>query len=289
MKNFIIRIVFVGITVPILFLIALFIPWMDHAPIALIVLAFTIGASFELRRIMEPSGSAGRTFITAVLSSAPPLTVYIVRLVGSGNNIFESWLAPLAVVMLAGFIVCALPLAFPGKVESISTSVSKASSNAFYLLYPGALSSAMIVILGAPNGAGTLVVWFALIVFGNDSLAWLAGVTLGRMRGIFPVSPKKSFEGFVAGMAGSLGSALLGPIMFPGLVPREWLTLTLLGLACGAAVVTGDLFESALKRSACVKDSGTIVPGRGGILDSFDSLLFAAPVFVAIIAMMDLV
>ncbi len=288
MKNFFIRIVFVGIAVPILFMIALFVPWMDHAPIAIIILAFTLGASFELKRIMEPSGDSRRTLIAALLSISPPVTVYAVRLTGFGSNLLESWLAPLAIVMFAGFIVCAVPLAFPRRVESIPTSSHQASANTFYLMYPGALSSAIIVILGAPKSAGYLVVWFALIVFGNDSLAWLAGVTLGRLRGIFPVSPKKSLEGFLAGMAGSMGASLLGPVMFPGLVPRQWLTLALLGFASGIAVVTGDLFESALKRSASVKDSGSIVPGRGGMLDSFDSLLFSAPVFVSFIAFMGL-
>ncbi len=288
MKNFIIRIVFVCIAVPILFILALFVPWMDHAPIALIVLAFTIGASLELRRIMEPSGGRWRTVQSVVLSAAPPVTVYVVRLAGYGSNLAESWLAPLAIAVGTGFIVCAIPLAFPRKLESIAASASHASANAFFLLYPGALSSAIMVLLGAPEGAGTLVVWFAVIVFGNDSLAWLAGVTLGRIRGIFPVSPKKSLEGFLAGMAGSVGAALSGPLLFPAVVPRAWLTLSILGLASGLAVVTGDLFESALKRSASVKDSGSIVPGRGGMLDSVDSLLFAAPVFTAFMALIGL-
>jgi phosphatidate cytidylyltransferase len=288
MKNFVIRIVFVGITVPILFALALFVPWMDHAPLALVVLVFTVGASFELRNIMEPAGGPLRIVISAVLSAAPPLTVYVVRIAGIGSNLAESWLAPLAAVMVAGFLISAIPLAFPGKLDSIPASVGNASSNSFYLLYPGALSSAIIVILGAPDGAGSLVVWFALIVFGNDSLAWLAGVTLGRKRGIFPVSPKKSLEGLLAGMTGSIAAALLGPIIFPEVIPGNWPVLALLGLASGACVVAGDLFESALKRSASVKDSGSIVPGRGGMLDSFDSLLFTAPVFATFAAFMGL-
>jgi len=109
-------------------------------------------------------------------------------------------------------------------------------------------------------------------------------VTLGHKRGIFTVSPNKSLEGLLAGMAGSVGFAFLGPVLLPGIVPRSWPTLLALGLACGVAVVAGDLFESAIKRSAGVKDSGSIVPGRGGILDSFDSLLFAAPVFIGVLA-----
>jgi len=284
MKNFATRITFVGIAVPALFALAIYVPFMNHAPIALIALLFTIGSSIELQRMLEPGAGMGRTIAAAVLGALPPVAVYAMRLVTPGASLAESWLAPLTLVIIAAFVITSVPMAFPARAETIAGSIRRASSNALYLVYPGSLSTAMIVILGVPENSGFLLVWFALIVFGNDSLAWLAGVTLGRHRGIFAVSPNKSLEGLVAGVAGSVGFALAGPFMFPGVVPRAWFTLVMLGLACGAAVVTGDLFESAIKRAAGVKDSGSIVPGRGGILDSFDSLLFAAPVFAGILA-----
>ncbi|MBN2874361.1 MAG: phosphatidate cytidylyltransferase, partial [Spirochaetales bacterium] len=173
-------------------------------------------------------------------------------------------------------------------VDTVSLTILKVTRNALYMLYPGALSSAIVIILAAREFSGSLLIWFALIVFGNDSFAWLAGVTLGRKRGIFTVSPNKSLEGLIAGMAGSIGFAMAGPILFPEAIPPRWLALAILGVAVGIAVVSGDLFESALKRSAGVKDSGSIIPGRGGVLDSYDSLLFAAPVFCGIAVMMGL-
>lgn len=284
MTNFVTRILFVGAAVPVLFALAVYVPFMDHMPLAALVLAFAAGSSVELRRMVEPAAGKGRSVVAALLGTLPGAAVYAFRLSRPDVGLAGSWLAPLSAVSIGAFMVSAIPIALPRKSRSVPSSVSTAVSNAFYLLYPGALGSAIIVILGSTAESGLLLVWFATVVFGNDSLAWLAGVTLGRRRGIFTVSPNKSLEGLVAGMAGSIGFAFLGPVLLPGIMPWSWPTLVGLGVGCGVAVVVGDLFESAVKRGAGIKDSGSIVPGRGGILDSFDSLLFAAPMFVGILA-----
>ncbi len=284
MSNFATRILFVGAAIPALFALATYVPFMDHLPLAILVLAFAAGSGVELRRIVEPSAAKPRTVLAALFAALPSAVVYAVRQARPEAGLAASWLAPVAGVSIGLFLISALPIALPRKADNVRASVAIATANAFYLLYPGALASTIIVILGSTAESGLLLIWFATVVFGNDSLAWLAGVTLGHKRGIFTVSPNKSLEGLLAGMAGSVGFAFLGPVLLPGIVPRSWPTLLALGLACGVAVVAGDLFESAIKRSAGVKDSGSIVPGRGGILDSFDSLLFAAPVFIGVLA-----
>jgi phosphatidate cytidylyltransferase len=269
----------------VLFALAIFFPFMNHAPIALLSIAFTIGSSVELQKMLEPTAGKVRSLVAMMLGALPSFAVYGARLAFTDASLATTWLAPIAIMAMAAFLVSAVSMALPAKTDTIPSTIQRASANALYLIYPGFLSTPIIVILGIPEGAGYILVWFALIAFGNDSLAWLAGVTLGRRRGIFAVSPNKSLEGLIAGIAGSLGFALSGPLLFPAYVPRDWFILTVLGLSCGVAVVLGDLFESAIKRSAGVKDSGSIVPGRGGILDSFDSLLFAAPVFAGILAL----
>lgn len=285
MNNFISRILFVGIAVPLLFALALFVPWMNHAPIALILLAFTAGAAIELKALVEPGSGSSVSIVAVSLALLPPVAVFAAGLALDPAGPDRAWLAPLAASMMAGFIVAAAPLAFPKSSESIAASTAKAAARALYLLYPGALSSAIIALLAAPVYSGRLLIWFALIVFGNDSLAWLIGVTMGKRRGIFAVSPNKSLEGLVAGMAGSVAASVAGPLLVPSIASVPWPVLVVLGLVTGAAVVAGDLFESSLKRAAGVKDSGTIVPGRGGVLDSFDSLLYAAPVFASFAAL----
>jgi len=286
MNNFITRVVFVGIALPVLFAVAIFLPHFNHATIALLALVFSVGSVLELRRIVEPTGGMYRDAAAVLFAALPSTVVFFSRLSMRGAGLASSWLSPLAIVCLLLFMSSAFPIAFPRRPESVKSSIAVMGANALYLLYPGALSTAIIVILGAQNGPGLMLMWFALIVFGNDSLAWLAGVTLGKHRGIFAVSPNKSLEGLVAGMSGSIGFSYAGAFLFPSVVPRNWLALGIIGMACGIAVVVGDLFESAIKRAGSVKDSGTIVPGRGGMLDSYDSLLFAAPVFAGILGML---
>jgi phosphatidate cytidylyltransferase len=114
-----------------------------------------------------------------------------------------------------------------------------------------------------------------IIVMAGDTAAFYVGSTLGK-RKLYPiVSPKKSVEGMIGGLAGScVGTLIAGATFFP--------ELTVAGAIATALIVgllgqLGDLFESLLKRSFGVKDSGNIFPGHGGMLDRLDSVLFAAP------------
>ncbi len=285
MNNFVIRVLFVLVSVPLLFALILFVPFMNHLPVVVLLFLFTAGSSLEMRRMVEPAARKSRDVSALILGVLPSLATFLARLAWPDASLAVSWAAPVMASITTAFLVTALPLALPPRPDSsIPETVHRASANALYLFYPGVLASAMIAMLGAPENAGLIVVWFALIVFGNDSLAWLAGVTLGKKRGIFAVSPKKSLEGLIAGLAGSLLVAFAGPLICPSAIPRNWPLLALVGIACGVSGVIGDLFESAIKRSAGIKDSGTIIPGRGGILDSYDSLLFTAPVFAGILA-----
>jgi len=121
----------------------------------------------------------------------------------------------------------------------------------------------------------SILVLFAIIWLG-DSLAYYGGRAFGRHPLAPSVSPKKTIEGAIAGLIGSiLGGALMGA----WLLEQPWLYMAGIGLLTGAVGQIGDLAESALKRSAGVKDSSSILPGHGGILDRFDSLLFAAPLY----------
>jgi phosphatidate cytidylyltransferase len=113
-----------------------------------------------------------------------------------------------------------------------------------------------------------------------DSFAWLFGMTLGKgNRGFIKVSPNKSIVGFVGGIFGSILIALLTQHFFPEILPGPFYKGIILGFVVSVFAITGDLVESLLKRSADCKDSGNVILGRGGILDSIDSLLFVAPVF----------
>ena len=104
-------------------------------------------------------------------------------------------------------------------------------------------------------------------------------MTIGRRRGIVAVSPKKSIEGFIGGMCGSVGTAFGCAALFPRAIDAVWWTVLVFGLAVGATVIVGDLFESALKLIGGNQGFRQHRTRARGFLDTFDSLLFAAPVF----------
>jgi len=119
-----------------------------------------------------------------------------------------------------------------------------------------------------------IIIGFFILVWVNDTGAYLAGITFGRHRLFERISPKKSWEGFVGGVILAVVSAwfLSGWL---GVVSNiHW---TIIAIIVSVFGTYGDLVESMLKRSVGVKDSGTIMPGHGGFLDRFDSTLIAFP------------
>jgi phosphatidate cytidylyltransferase len=105
-----------------------------------------------------------------------------------------------------------------------------------------------------------------------DTFAYFVGRAIGQHRMAPVISPKKSIEGAVGGLVGAVVAALIVRIYSPWMPTRD---AVVIGLIVGVVGQWGDLFESAIKRDFRVKDSGSILPGHGGILDRFDSLLFA--------------
>lgn len=113
-----------------------------------------------------------------------------------------------------------------------------------------------------------------IIIWINDSFAYVFGVTLGKHRLFERISPKKSWEGFFGGAACAILSAFAFAHYFNALSIIQWIGFAALVVTFGTF---GDLIESLFKRTLNVKDSGNILPGHGGILDRFDSMIFVIP------------
>ncbi len=119
-----------------------------------------------------------------------------------------------------------------------------------------------------------LLIGFFIIIWGNDTFAYLSGMAFGKHKLFERISPKKTWEGAAGGALFSIITAFVLSIFFKELNTFEWIGFALTIIIFGSF---GDLFESLIKRSIGIKDSGNIMPGHGGILDRFDSVLMAAP------------
>lgn len=126
--------------------------------------------------------------------------------------------------------------------------------------------------------SSTYPLGFLVLLWASDTGAYLFGVSMGKHKLFERHSPKKTWEGFAGGMITSLAAAIILSYYFNELPIYHWLAVSVIIVVAGTL---GDLSESMLKRSLSAKDSGSLLPGHGGLLDRFDGLLLAAPlVFV---------
>jgi phosphatidate cytidylyltransferase len=144
-------------------------------------------------------------------------------------------------------------------------------------LYLGGLMQFYMPLRALPTQfPGFWVIALLVLSWVCDSSAYFFGGAFGRLRLAPTISPKKSVEGAVAGLAAAaIAATLIGlAVQLPPLLMAGY------GLAIATATIVGDLVESLIKRQTGVKDSGVLIPGHGGLLDRMDSLLFCAPIAV---------
>ena len=119
-----------------------------------------------------------------------------------------------------------------------------------------------------------IIIYLLLLIWSNDSFAYLIGKNFGKRKLYESVSPKKTIEGFIGGVVFTMITALVISYYSDLFSRMHWIIFSVLVSVLGTM---GDLVESKFKREAKIKDSGTIMPGHGGMLDRLDSLLFVAP------------
>lgn len=188
-------------------------------------------------------------------------------------------------ILFPGLVVVFLAANLLAPGEDLAGVPPRAALSVVGVLYTGGLLTFAVLLRAVgPEGVWWLLMLMA-VTWGNDTGAYFAGRALGRHK-LYPrVSPGKTWEGFFGGVAASVGFAFLvvwlGTVVhLPHLEPLRltaWQTLVA-GLVTGVVGPMGDLSESLLKRAYGVKDSGTFMPGHGGILDRIDALLFNAAV-----------
>jgi phosphatidate cytidylyltransferase len=184
----------------------------------------------------------------------------------------DNLVVPLEVVLLA-FVLGAAVLAIVSR-RPLSEALPGVGVSAAAILCVALPLSYLVRIHGIERRGRELVLFTLVLVWLGDTLAYFVGRAIGRLPMAPTISPKKTWEGAGGNIVGSLIAAA-GFAWWMNVEPRHLLIMAALANVAGQA---GDLAESAYKRGAEVKDSGTLLPGHGGVLDRIDSLIFAAPV-----------
>ena len=215
------------------------------------------------------------------IEKKPPGTVgYIAAIVYYGLLYFEGQLPgdkmTWFMMLFMAFLICEMATLVLGYPKYNTQQIFAAFFGLFYVTVMLSYIYQTRLLAG-----GIFTVWLVFVCsWGCDTCAYCVGMLIGRHKMAPVLSPKKSVEG---GIGGIVGAALIGTLY--GLAINHWgnagadvLTYAIIGAAGGAISQIGDLAASAVKRYHNIKDYGTLIPGHGGILDRFDSVIFTAPI-----------
>lgn len=231
-------------------------------------LKMTVGTKFLLCRVLA--------IITGITMF---VTTFLVASYGFPGKYIAITLLPMSVLMTASLY---------SHDRGDFRDFSHVLASLIYIAMPLSLSN--LVVFRGGEYSGQLMLAFFIIIWASDVGAYVFGITLGQKYGkkLFPqISPKKSWIGFWGGIFSSILAALI--LSLTNFLPFIIIHCLVLGAIMGVSGVYGDLFESMWKRSSNVKDSGELIPGHGGLLDRFDSSLFAIPVGVLYLILLNLV
>lgn len=228
---------------------------------------FVVVGTFEFYRMYDSEKSIN---IQKSYGIFVTLFVFVLIYLMGEKFIPVQWLFTLGPLIFLSFII-----EIYRKREKPIQNIALTLFPVFYVALPLGLSTYLSTLFG--QDTPYILMGFFLLIWANDSFAYLTGVTMGKHKLLERISPKKSWEGFFGGLIFSIGTAILMGYFFHELTPLQWVVMALIITITGTY---GDLSESMFKRSRKVKDSGKILPGHGGVLDRFDGVIMASPFVV---------
>ena len=258
--------------VPLFIATVLLVPHFHYIVFQIEIIVFAGMAIMEVRQILAQRMQVYPTAHLVAAGILPPLAAAASCVFGlSPNLILFAGAAAIILIFVFEFVY-----SFSGHFEA---SIERLASGLFVVLYPGYLM-VFLSLLTRWQYAGAIICTFFLMVFGCDSFAWLFGILFGEgNRGVMLASPNKSVAGFIGGYFGAIAGCLVGRLIWSEVFAGAVWKLIAIALCIATTAIIGDIAESILKRSGGLKDSGAVMPGRGGILDTIDSVLLSVPVF----------
>lgn len=268
------RIIVAVIFVPLLFLVMVFLPPIVWTVIVALIAAM---ADYELLR------ATGEGKISIPMKVVSMLSAALIPL-GCWYGIGTMVAGVCAFVVMAVSFWCAIRAYGEGGAEIGFFQV-------LITLFGGALiplGLSSLVVLKCMEQGRFLVLFAVLLTFITDGGAYFAGVFLGKHRGITKVSPNKSLEGYIGGLIVGIIFAVVYGLAISAIIdqPVNYISLGLCGLIGALVTELGDLAFSFVKRQYGVKDYGNLLPGHGGMLDRFDSMIFCGPVVLFIVQLL---
>ena len=171
-------------------------------------------------------------------------------------------------------IFCSFAWILLAKKDEIVSHLGKIFLSVVYIIIPFVLMAQIPFLHNDFNYAKTAILGVFILIWTNDTFAYLVGKNFGRIKLLKEISPNKTVEGFIGGMIFCFITSYIIAQYFTDLSLIQWIVIAGLVSVFG---VLGDLIESMFKRQAGIKDSSNLIPGHGGFLDRFDSVIFAAP------------
>lgn len=252
-----------------IFNLVVFIIGMDYFVLPLVTALFAGIGAWEYYQIVGSKMNRSLKISGMILAISLPLVTSIARTLGLAHSgIVQGALSGFTGLFYA--ISIALGVYMIWVALTPTSHIKDAAQSFFGALYLGIPLSFLLLIRDFEEGLA-LSLGLLISVWALDSLAYLFGSLFGRHKLAPLISPKKSWEGFMAGTAGSILVWLILPRFTQ--LDYPWYAALIMGVLIAVAALLGDLFESRLKREHGVKDSGDLLPGHGGILDRIDSML----------------
>ncbi len=220
-----------------------------------------------------------KPFLAFGLTAAAAINI-IMYLYGFGGLKFVRNFDARAIFVVVIILIASI-LVYQVFKRPIRGAIYSLAVTAFGVLYLAFFFSHIILMKALSNGF-YYILMLNLVIMLNDSAAYFGGVLFGRHRTGFPVSPNKSWEGYFFGLLVSVLTMVITNQVyqsFCGIALFSIIESAIVGIILSILGHTGDLVESAFKRDSAIKDSGSIIPGHGGMWDVFDALIFSLPFF----------